>query len=70
MHAALCSSGDRGRGGGAGGAAAGLRRVPHHRDAHVARRAHGAEGERPSLSSLLAALCFAAMIAALFDQQG
>jgi hypothetical protein len=55
MHAVLGFSGDRDRGGGAGGAAAVLRRVPHHRDAHVARRAHGAQGERssPFASSVL-----------------
>jgi hypothetical protein len=42
--AALDFSGGRGRG--AGGAEAVLRRVPHHRHAYVARRAHRAEGEQ------------------------
>jgi hypothetical protein len=49
LHGCLFS-GDRGRGGGGGGGReAVLRRVPHHRDAHVARRADGAQGERSTL---------------------
>ena len=44
-------AGDRDRGGGGGAREALLRRVPHHRDAHVARRADGAQGELISLPS-------------------
>ena len=40
-------AGDRDRG---GAREALLRRVPHHRDAHVARRADGAQGELISFS--------------------
>jgi hypothetical protein len=69
--AALDFSGGRG---GAGGAEAVLRRVPHHRHAYVARRADRAEGEQsaPSPRFLFFLLPFRGrrleMISALLDQ--
>ena len=53
----LAPSGDRDlTGSGGGGGEAVLRRVPHHRDAHVARRADGTQGKLALLSLFLVVL--------------